>query len=84
MWIKDSKDEKSITATVLMVTLITCLGKLFLSNFIIGSVSFGVFSGMDFAAIMTPTFAFYWGRRQVKIDIGKERKIDLLEGKENA
>lgn len=67
MWLKDSKGEKSITATVLIATLGTCLGKLLLAGITVKGISLGDFSGTDFAAIMTPTFAFYWGRRNMQI-----------------
>lgn len=72
MWIKDSQGEKSVTLTVVMATLSVALGKLLLSGMVIKGISFGAFGGADFATVVTPVFALYWGRRNVMIGKGEQ------------
>lgn len=74
MWIKDSKGEKSVTLTVVVSTLTVALGKLLMSGMVIKGIQFGSFSGTDFAAVVTPVFALYWGRRNANIGNNNQDK----------
>jgi TRAP-type C4-dicarboxylate transport system permease large subunit len=72
MWIKDSEGTKSVTLTVVVATLGVALGKLLLSGMVIKGIEMGTFTGTDFAAVVTPVFALYWGRRN--LNMNKEDK----------
>lgn len=74
MWIKDSKGEKSVTLTVVISTLLVALGKLLVAGLTIKGITFGTFSGTDFAAVVTPVFALYWGRRNASIGNNNQDK----------
>ena len=67
MWIKDSKGEKSITATVLVSVLGVALVKLLFSGMSFKGITFGDFSGSDFSLVAGSAFTFYWARRNANI-----------------
>jgi hypothetical protein len=72
MWIKDTKGEKSATLTITVATVGIALLKLLLSGMEIKGISFGDFSGTDFAAVVTPVFGLYWGRRNAQFGQGEK------------
>lgn len=74
MWIKDTKGEKSATLTITVATVGIALLKLLLSGMEVKGINFGDFSGTDFAAVVTPVFGLYWGRRNMTIGKDKEEK----------
>lgn len=62
-FIKDSKNKKSLTATILFWGSIICFLKLILSGVTIGGFSIAVFSGSDFAMVMSSLAGLYTLRR---------------------
>lgn len=72
MWITDPKTkEKSVTLTVFMLSVLIGLGKLALSGVSFGGLSFSVFSGMEYAALVTASGTIYWGRRNANFKKGE-------------
>jgi len=64
MWIKDPKtNEKSVTLTILTVSVTVALLKLILSKISFGGFALDAFSASDFATILAASGGLYWGRK---------------------
>lgn len=68
MYFKDSKGERSLTATLTIVGFTVACIKLLLSDVHIGPIDCGNFTGLEFAAVVGSLGAIYNWRR------GKEKK----------
>lgn len=64
-FIKDSKNKKSLTATILFWGSVICFLKLLFSGLTFGNFSISIFSGSDFALIMSSLGGIYTLRRSV-------------------
>lgn len=62
-FIKDTKNKKSLTATILFWGSIVCFLKLIFSGITVGGITIAVFSGSDFAMVMGSLGAIYTARR---------------------
>jgi hypothetical protein len=65
-YLKNSNGEESLTATLLVATFVVTLLKLLLAGVEYKGLSFGKFSGSDFAAAIGAVGALYWGRRHTE------------------
>jgi len=68
LFIKDSKGEKSITATAFMVSIIVCNIKLLLSGLTLFGFSFALFTGAQYALALAAAGGIYSLRRSKMIN----------------
>jgi len=72
LWIKDPKTKiSSVTLTVFIWTAVVGLTKVLLSGNTIGTWSFGTFTGLDFAALMSAVSGLYGWRKKQEKDAAK-------------
>jgi len=73
LYIKNSKGEHSLTATLIVIGFIVACAKLLLSGVVIGSINCGTFTGLEFAAVVGSLGVIYnW--RQIDADKNSNTK----------
>jgi hypothetical protein len=73
MYFKDPKTKKeSVTLTLLIVGFIVATTKLLVAGSEFGSLKFGEFDGVQYAAALSAISALYWARKRDTIKKDKE------------
>lgn len=78
IYMKEPKPEESPTITLMWVGVIAALFKLIVADASIWGITFGSFSGADFALVVSPFLALYGHKRIIK----NKRKSSLDSGED--
>jgi len=78
IWIKNTKDEKSASLTLVVVAfsviMLHMVASIFVNPF---GIAIAPFEAAEAMMVLAPLLGLYWGRRSTEV---KEKEIDLQHG----
>jgi len=76
VWIQDPKTSKSsVTLTLLVIAFLVSVFKLLLSGMTVQGITFGEFSGTDFATVVGSIGALYGFRKHTDVKQEEEESV---------